>query len=108
MTSITFFETYLYPTVSIMAAAWIVSRAGSVLIHTRLFGLWNRVPFRKQTMGNRKTYKVPAELLKEFMEAESVSSPKAKMIDALLNELLASTGAEAPQGTDSDQFKKPL
>ncbi len=60
MTSVTFIQTYLYPTVFIMVAAWIVSRAGSVLIKTRLFGLWDRLTANAARMANKRRRKLPA------------------------------------------------
>lgn len=71
-------ETYLYPTVSIMVIAYILFKAFSILCHTRLFGLWDKIfACRKKPPYSEETLPYMEKLLAEIeAEAEMVQLPE--------------------------------
>jgi hypothetical protein len=78
-----------------MTAAYMVSRAGSVLFHTRLLGLWKRVPGRRKKTMVRKIYDPPRKLYRRVKEAEDDGLSDTGRIGILFNEIEASRSGEA-------------
>jgi hypothetical protein len=99
-------ETYFYVavvTVCIMAAAYMVSRAVSVLCHTRLFGLWDRIPARRNKTIRRKIYDPTRELYRRVKEAEADALSDTGRIGILFNEIDVSRSGEGRQESASVQ-----